>query len=323
LLIPRTLEGVSNRHWSIGALAGVLLSLAMLSHGGSMFGVAGAVGAYLLLRRALEVKFFGCMLASAIVLYLPWMLYQKFYEPPGDRLLKYHLAGAEDLDSRTFGQAVADAYGKLTFRAWATDRIDNLLTVVDHQADYWRDTLALLSPNGREPSNWRSEVATKAEELRAMNFFYLFPCMGPLLAAFVALGVGWLRRVTGAEWQAALRLWLFIAGTTLVWCLLMFKPGSTVIHQGTYALVLLFAAAALLTLWALSPLLAVMLASFSAALHVLLYVVLMRQSGLRDVLQENSLDLGFLSLSALSLLGIAVMLWWLPKGREELKEAGS
>ncbi len=39
----------------------------------------------------------------------------------------------------------------------------------------------------------------------------------------------------------------------MTWCFLMFKPGSTVIHQGTYALVLVFLAASVLTLWALSP----------------------------------------------------------------------
>ena len=42
--------------------------------------------------------------------YLPWLLYQKYYEPPGNRLLKMHLAGAPGVDSRGFIQALLVAY---------------------------------------------------------------------------------------------------------------------------------------------------------------------------------------------------------------------
>ena len=98
-------------------------SLGMLSHGGSMFAIAGAAFAYLLLRRSLDLKLWSIILASAFLLYLPWMFYQKLYEPPGDRLLKYHLAGVEPLDARSFGQVVAQAYGTLTLRDWATGRM--------------------------------------------------------------------------------------------------------------------------------------------------------------------------------------------------------
>ncbi len=316
LLSPDALA-IARRRWPVGALTGAMLSLSMLSHGGSMFAIAGAVLAYLVLRRALDLKFFAIILFSAFALYLPWMLYQKFYEPPGDRLLKYHLAGVEPIDSRSFGQVVTNAYGKLTFRDWASGRIENLTTVVDHQFEYWHKVGALVWEMAYGDSGANVAIARNALELRAMDFFYLFPCMGPLLLAAPALVIGFWKRAATEEWRAALALWLTVAGTIGVWCLLMFKPGSTVNHQGTYALVLLFIAASILTLWAVSHRLAILVSSASIALNVLLYVVLMRRSPAGDGLQDNSLDYGFLTFAILALILIGVSLSKMPQPRAE------
>jgi hypothetical protein len=95
----------------------------------------------------------------------------------------------------------------------------------------------------------------------------------------------------------------------------MFKPGSTVNHQGTYALVLLFIAASILTLWAVSRAVAILVSSASVAVNVLLYVILMRRSPAGDVLQENSLDYGFLTFAILALIVIAVSLLKMPQAR--------
>ena len=317
VLLSPDILAMARRRWPVAALGGAMLSLGMLSHGGSMFAIAGAAFAYLLLRRSLDLKLWSIILASAFLLYLPWMLYQKLYEPPGDRLLKYHLAGVEPLDARSFGQVVAQAYRTLTLRDWATGRIENLNTIVDHQLEYWGDVGALLFEMAHTGSRANPAVARNALELRAMNFFYLFPCMGPLLLAAVSFAVGLWRRIATDEWRAALAFWLTIAGTIAVWCLLMFKPGSTVIHQGTYALVLLFIPASILTLWAVSPRFAIAVSSASIALNVLLYLVLMRRSTAGDVLQENSLDYGFLSFAVSSLGLITLILWQLPHAKAE------
>jgi hypothetical protein len=292
-----------------------MLSLAMLSHGGSIFGIAGAVFAYLMLRRAIDLKLFAIILCSAFVLYLPWMLYQKLYEPPGDRLLKYHLAGVEPLDPRSFGQVAAGEYSKLSFREWASSRIENLATVVDHQFEYWHELGALVWEMADGGSRANPAIARNALDLRAMNFFYLFPCMGPLLLAAFGLAIGFWRKTGAKEWPAAIALWLTIACTIAVWCLLMFKPGSTVNHQGTYALVLLFIAASILTLWAVSRAVAILVSSATVAVNVLLYVILMSRSPAGDVLQENSLDYGFLTFAILALIVIAVSLLKMPQAR--------
>jgi hypothetical protein len=317
LLLPEEFYVLARRRWPVAALAGLMFALGMLSHGGSMFGIAGVVLACLLMRRSLDFKPFSLILASAFLLYLPWTLYQKFYEPPGDRLLKYHLAGVEQIDKRSFGQVTAEAYGKLTLHDWATGRIDNLLTIVDYQSEYWRRMSAFIAGLAHSGSRGKGTIAKIAEELRGMNFFFLFPSIGPLLSAMFALAIGSVRRINNTEWKTALSLWLFVACSSAVWCLLMFKPGSTVLHQGTYALVLLSVAASILTLWALSPAIAVVVGSLNAALHMLLYVVFMRQSTAGETLQENSLDYGLLTLAIFSLAGIVLILWRLAQGRRQ------
>ena len=77
--------------WRVGALVGAAAGFAMLCHGGSAFALLGIALTLLCLRRLSSLRF---LLAGALVagfLYFPWMLYQKYYDPPGDRLLKMHL----------------------------------------------------------------------------------------------------------------------------------------------------------------------------------------------------------------------------------------
>ncbi len=208
LLLPSQFYLLCRNRWPFAALAGAMFALGMLSHGGSMFGIAGVVLACVFLRRTVDFKLFSVVLGSTVLLYLPWTLYQRFYEPPGDRLLKYHLAGVEEINPHSFGQVAAEAYGKLTVHDWISGRFDNLLTIVDHQGDYWRALAALVAGFVQSGDHARSAVATNASVLRGINFFYLFPSMGPLLFALVALVFGLTRRIKSPEWRAAMGLWL-------------------------------------------------------------------------------------------------------------------
>ncbi len=79
-----------------GALVGVALALAMLGHGGSFFAILGLACSLLFLRRCPSPRFLLAMTAAALLTYAPWVLYQKFYDPPGDRLVKFHLAGVQE-----------------------------------------------------------------------------------------------------------------------------------------------------------------------------------------------------------------------------------
>ena len=63
--------------------------------------------------------------AAAALLYLPWAWYQKRYDPPGDLLLKAHIAGIVD-QTRSFGQLLRSAYGRLSFGEWVYNKLENI-----------------------------------------------------------------------------------------------------------------------------------------------------------------------------------------------------
>jgi hypothetical protein len=86
----RPLAGQTNLY---AILSGSLLAFGLLAHGGAVFAVLGAAVTLLLIRVRIPPRHVAILLAVAFVLYLPWLLYQHFYNPQGNRLLKWHLAG--------------------------------------------------------------------------------------------------------------------------------------------------------------------------------------------------------------------------------------
>jgi hypothetical protein len=113
------------------AIAGALLAFGLLAHGGSAFALIGLFSTSMLLRRRLPLRSLAVIATTCFVLYLPWICYQKFYDPPDDRLLKWHLAGVINPDARSFTKTIRAAYGGLTVRKWLTGREKNALMVFD------------------------------------------------------------------------------------------------------------------------------------------------------------------------------------------------
>lgn len=96
LLAVLTLVGVRPVTPKSASIATILFVFAMLSHGAIAFGLIGLLP--LILRRDLfqpKVLIWAIVCASAV--YSPWMAYQKLFDPPGDRLLKWHLADQVDI----------------------------------------------------------------------------------------------------------------------------------------------------------------------------------------------------------------------------------
>ena len=59
----------------------------MLSHGGTAFALIAFIPFVYQLRRRITIRSAVASAAAALALYLPWVLYQRFVNPPGDRLL--------------------------------------------------------------------------------------------------------------------------------------------------------------------------------------------------------------------------------------------
>jgi len=286
-------------------LVGAMLALAMLSHGGSAFAILGIALTMAILRRHVPVRSLLLIAASAAILYTPWMLYQKFCDPPGNRLLKMHLAGVENIDSRPFSQALIDAYHVLTPQQIVKNKVANMKRLFESSSRFWIETVHLF--------RYLADAVIAAQiaaGLRGWMFFFFVTNLGFLVVGPIALLTGIKQKYRTNEWRAATIMWIFIVVTAVVWCALMFGPGTTVVHQGTYTIVLLGYAGSILAIWAVSRFVALVIGCLQVLLNVLLYVVFMQPAAREALLAETPLRLGCLILCALSL---ACMFWLLAK----------
>jgi hypothetical protein len=204
---------------------GLLAALAWLAHGGVAFSLL-ALAPWVAFRawRHGWRPWLGAALVFAL-LALPWMAYQKWYDPPGNRLLKWHLGGQIDKDPRGTWETIRDGYRALSWEEILRRRASNLELQVAVGGSWWRDFSAARATDRRNEEFFRSG--------RALNG-WLFG-----LAAVPFLISGARRR---RNWIVPARLAAWALGTILLWCGLMFMATSAFVHQGSYAaLLVLFA----------------------------------------------------------------------------------
>jgi hypothetical protein len=206
-----------------GALAGAGAALAMLSHGTAAFALLGLGTAAVLMRRLTARGALAAALVAATV-YAPWMAYQKLVDPPGDRLIKMHLAGVGDIDPRGLGRTLADSYRALTPDVWLAGRLANLDAIFALRVARAAALAGQAVSAGR--SGDRQGMAGAMRELRIMSFFRFPLSAGLLGAALYLLPLGLLERTLRPLAAAVL-------ATLAAWALLMFTPGSTIVHQGS------------------------------------------------------------------------------------------
>ncbi len=283
---------------ALSVLAGALAAFGLLAHGGTMFALLALGFTILILRVRVSLRSLAISALTLGTLYLPWLLYQTYYDPPGDRLLKYHLAGVEPITKSAFLPVLAAAYKSLSLGQILHNKFANIMTVAGHGWEYWRQVSALIGllPGANHKSTL---IAATASALRAQDFFYFVPNLGFLVLGIPALIFVLRRRSRSPEHKVALSMWLFVALTAVCWCLLMFKPESALLHQGTYVMVLLAYAGSTLALWAVSRSLAVIVAALQIALQFLLYGFTMRIP-LTNALPEGTVRLATLMLGLLS-----------------------
>jgi hypothetical protein len=292
---------------------GALLALSLLSHGGAVFALVPMLLLVPLFTRLAEhssswdIKRISAAALVAFLLYLPWILYQKFYDPPGNRLLKMHLAGVNQVDSRPFLETVKTSYGALTLRQILAYKEENFGAVLGKgPANLAASTAmieALVSRGGL------TRAASIAVALRSGAFFFVAPCLGFFIVAPCALLPGVVKRFRSRPWRVACALWILVFTSVLFWCLLMFGPATTVVHQGAYATIILAMAASVVSLWALSPLFATLVSLIQIALNFLLYGPLMRIPYPNGQLPEGILHIDTLLLCLVSFAAVLALLW--------------
>ena len=246
-----------------GAAVGASAALAMLCHGGSMFAVPGIAVLMLVSRHYPSRKFLTGMTVAAVLLYAPWILYQKLYDPPGDRLLKWHVAGiVEPRPEASFTGLLFASYGKLKPGDLVALKFGNLKNLAGDLPQFLEDVGIFTESLIAGPGSARDATAGL---IRRTMFLHWIPGIG--LAILGPLAILWSglfpARVGRAEYVAACRMWLLTGVTLAFWCLVLYGPivTYTTPHQGTYLTEILALAGSCLAFWAVRPWLAVVFAS--------------------------------------------------------------
>lgn len=244
--------GVDDRRVAVGV--GGCIALAGLSHAGSLLVLPGLAVALALMRRLPPARFVMIAGLAALAIMLPWGLYQKLVDPPGNRLAKWHLAGVVPIDSRSTVEAIRDSYAALTLPQLIESKRQSLGQIVG-PADGWI-LIARASTTGVDDR--------EASRLRRLQFRHIVTALGVLALAPLAwlAPAAWRTR----EFRASLQLSAACAFTIVPWLLLMFQPGGTTIHTGSFAVVCFLFAGAMLAFFAASRWLAIA----ALALHLLL-----------------------------------------------------
>jgi hypothetical protein len=290
VLTPLWEELRANR-WA-AALIGVLVALAMMGHGSSVFGVI-PLALVAALRGMPSWRWIGVAALVAIVVMAPWSAYQKYGQPPGDRLLKYSLAGVPEIDERGAMETIVDSYREVGLGGAIHNKGQNFVTMVGG-GPAWE---ALDRAGGAVGSG---ELTTAVREVRTVLFFDFFPSLGLLLLA--PLAMIWRRRRgpdRPEEWSFALLSFAVVGIGCLAWGLLAFGDLSsrTVLHVSSYLLPILAYAGAVAGLRAVLPRFAIYWTLLGAALILALYVPVL------DPLPGTSFSLGNALLAALALAG--------------------
>lgn len=194
-------------------LIAMSFALALMAHPGSVFSAPGLAIFAFWNRRFWNARhvFLGAALVALFI--APWIAYQKLYDPPGNRLLKMHLAGVGPVDSRTVWQAIKDSYRSLDAKTIAAYKWANLRTLI-----------------GPHPF-----LIGRSEQVRVAQREYLWNALGIFNFGWLAAAV-YLPR--GKLHPALPHSGLFTAmaaSNLFVWSLVLIGPGYTLTEHGSYA----------------------------------------------------------------------------------------
>jgi len=300
--------------WRVGALLGALAAFAMLCHGGSMFALLGMATTLLLVRRVPSFRVLLATACAAGLLYLPWSLYQKYYDPPGDRLLKWHLAGTVSPHPEArFRNLLITSYGQLGGKGILEYKIENFSALADDIPAFWQHIARVVQTLFTHDLTQR---AAAVAWLRLSMFCHWFASIDFLSVAPIALLLcAALRLQNSVEFQQGWILWLCTTITLVLWCLLMFGPGMTLVHQGCFFTEITAFAGGVLCFWVLSPRLAAVVTACHIAFGAALFCWLTPPTipGFATFMGPANPALGCACFAAAG--GFALVLWHIAFGR--------
>lgn len=192
------------------AMAGACLAL--LSHAGAAFTLLPALLVLVLPRPWPSWRDVALAATLAASLLAPWLLYQKLYAPPGNRLLMTNVAGEVAPTGQTFSEALASNYGRIGADAALRGRWTNAQLLVPDLAPR-----ALSSDAVRRTNAWNRVFGTP----------------GVLSVAWLLLLLRVVRRErTPSDVR---RLWVLTLASVALPVLVLFGPREATAHTSSYA----------------------------------------------------------------------------------------
>jgi hypothetical protein len=216
--------------------AGLLLGFACLSHGSSFFAVPAIIIASLIVNSdkfiiSQNFKSSATLIATFAFIQIPWIFWQKAIDPPGDRLLKWHLAGHIPIATDSFIKLLISNYKDIGVSGIFQNKVANFMTLFGENC---------------EITIWKSIISGDYNSALSKEFYFHAPAVLTwILPTALFIFVFLLIKRKGLESikdldMKFLSISLFIYIMTIVfWCLAMFGPSTTINHQGTGLLVIL------------------------------------------------------------------------------------
>ena len=233
-IILRVLR-LGNANRTDAVLGAFSLGMAILAHPGSIFSLFGLLLLLIAKPRLFRLSQACTAIVILAVLLLPWSAYQRFIDPPGNRLLKMHLAGVFDIDQRSFLETLHDSYRQHSLSEILEFKRQNLLTLFGSKPADSFGLTAIQRGNGLHLNY--SEI----ERSRIVQREYIWNAVGWLnlgwAAIIIFLATG--RRVFRPVIPHAGWLIIISAVNLLLWCLTYFGPGGTFTTHSSYADILL------------------------------------------------------------------------------------
>ena len=217
---------------------GLLLGFACLSHGSSFFAVPSIMIASLLSSENKFISFQSLksilpLTITFVFIQIPWIFWQRLVDPPGDRLLKWHLGGHVPITNDSFFHVLVSQYRSIGVNGAILNRVANF---------------KVLLGDGHGITLWKKILAGDYKSALSKEFFFHAPAVltwtlptAVLIAIFLVLTKGerWSKAMENLNMKSLFFSLFIYIGTMLFWCLAMFGPSTTINHQGTGILIII------------------------------------------------------------------------------------
>ena len=245
LVIDRRGAGLREEPSTV-VLLGALCGLSYLAHSSTVFGVFPVL-VLALVRGLPNWRWLAAGLAAALLLVLPWSAFQRYADPPGNRVVKWGLAGVAKIDDRGTVETVVDAYREAGLDGTVRNKLRNFLSMAGFEAGTdARAAEGIRFENGFDDTADAVSAAahgnfdSAVSDLRASRFSYLLWTPGLLILALPAILVGMLRgrARAGPDWDLARNCAFVVVLGAVAWCLVMFgnSYGRALVISGSLML---------------------------------------------------------------------------------------